>query len=747
MRCNYAFIVFLMLPFLLPAQTYVGNIILRTQADVDSFALHYPPMSRLFGGLQLGELTGSDIHDLSFLPRFSAINELLIIGTQLISLESFAGVDSTYRCRVMHNPLLQDLRGLHHLKYNAEYLVLYKNSVLGSLTGLDSLQYTDGHIIEGNDELHSLEGALQLEKVAELKISNNKRLKTLTGLPVLWNAFSLTVEANDSLEHFGGFPQLTSLYSMTVRSNSRLKDFAGFNNGFLLPTGYVAIQDNPALESLAGLEHLTKAAVLYITGNHRLRQVLHLDHLTYASPAYISGDLIDTIHFPALQKGYFQIYKCPSLVRLHNVFPVADSLKWEVFDNPALLTIHEDAGPKKMPFFFVGNNPLLRSVTGFDSTLICAERDLSGNIRGVAINSGDDLKEVVGFRNVRFGNLTVGKYDATRHLDRVEGFDHMETALGGLVYGFNNNSTEDLEQRGPRVVQGFQGLRRCIDGNLSLVSTIQDTLIGFQMLDSIVGRSSYASIGWVDTCYVDPAAFAQWSYTEGSVTNGGLHGRPWPVPILNKIYRNVLNLSGDPQPTGFEGLFPALKTVGAVFAWSTNISSLRGLAGITRFDRVELNGSYIHLEDNPNLEDCSAVCSWLENASFHPPTLNDQTIVITNNPLFPCTDKATLLSWCDTVTAVQAPLPTAADGAKAGELLVYPNPVQQGLIHFRLPESALGTTFQVSVYDLQGRAKVIRTDRFTTDYAVPVGDWPTGTYILQVQTKEQVWAATVQVGP
>ena len=64
------------------------------------------------------------------------------------------------------------------------------------------------------------------------------------------------------------------------------------------------------------------------------------------------------------------------------------------------------------------------------------------------------------------------------------------------------------------------------------------------------------------------------------------------------------------------------------------------------------------------------MCSWLENATFNPPYLNDQTVVITNNPLFPCSDKATLLSWCDTVTAVQSPLPTDAELAKGGELQV-----------------------------------------------------------------------------
>ena len=331
----------------------------------------------------------------------------------------------------------------------------------------------------------------------------------------------------------------------------------------------------------------------------------------------------------------------------------------------------------------------------------------------------------------------------TKSMERVEGFDRMETALSAISfvsYDSMSNFTYDV---GIKVLKGFQNLRRSIQGAILMPYWVQDTMIGFQQLDSLIGTASNLAVGWADTCYVDPAAFSKLAYTQASLAAGGDFS--WPLPSLQRIDR-VLYLEGNSRPDPFEGMFPALKTVGAVIAWNTQITSLRGLEGITRFNRISFWDDFLHLENNPNLSDCSAVCTWLEHALFSPPQLKEK-MVVTNNPLFPCNDKATLLSWCDTVTAVQAPLPDAATLSRGGELLVYPNPVQQGMVYFRLPESVLGTTFQVSVYDLQGRAKVIRTDRFTADYAVPVGDWPTGIYILQVQTQERVWAATIQTGP
>ena len=739
----YILIFFSTLTFALPAQTYIGPIYLYTQAEVDSFPLHYPPMDRLLGGLQIGRAPVCDIHDLSALPHFKYMDQLLIVNTQLISLESFVGVDTIYRCRILANPVLKDLHGLEGWKHNYEYFVLADNPALTSLAGLDSLQSSDSNIIQHNEGLVSLEGALQLNRIYELSILNNPRLKTLSGFPAMRRCPYLRVTANDSLEHFGGFPQLDSIFSqLYVESNPRLKDFVGFNNGHTLRAGSVSIQNNPALESLAGLEHLRRVgSVLYIIGNHRLPQVV-LDSLQSAYIAEISGDLIDSIQLPALRWGVVKIHDCPSLVRLHNVLPVADSIRWDIYDNANLLSIHEDTGPKKL-LRFHASGPLLESVTGFDSTLLCAGRYNSWDYyEGLSISS-PKLRKVVGFRNVRAGFIGLAMPYGTKSMERVEGFDHIETALGSLNFSSYDSSGNNTYDVGIKVLRGFQNLRRCIDAQFNIHLWVKDTMIGFQIVDSLIGVSSISGIGWADTCYVDPAAFSKLAYTQANFGVGGDFS--WPLPSLQRIDRTLF-LGGNARPYPFEGMFPALKTVGAIGAWNTQITSLRGLEGITRFNRISFWDDFLHLENNPNLSDCSAVCTWLEHALFSPPQLKEK-MVITNNPLFPCTDKATLLSWCDTVTAVQAPLPDAATLTRGGELLVYPNPVQQGMVYFRLPESVLGTTFQVSVYDLQGRAKVIRTDRFTADYAVPVGDWPSGIYILQVQTQERVWAATIQTGP
>ena len=361
---------------------------------------------------------------------------------------------------------------------------------------------------------------------------------------------------------------------MYVENNPRLKDFAGFNNGHPLGASLVSIRNNPSLESLADLEQLTRVnPVLYIIGNPLLRRVV-LDSLKLACKAEISGDLIDTIQFPVLRSGTLEIHDCPSLVRLHNVVPVGDSIRWDIYDNDALLSIYEDAGPKKL-LRFQASGASLQSVTGFDSTLLCAGRYNSWDPYDVVVISSPQLRKIVGFRNVRTGGLSINKPYGTENMERVEGFDRMKTALGCIAFGSYDSMSNINYNVGIKVIRGFQNLRRGIDAFVHLQTWAKDTMIGFQLLDSLIGKTSTSAVGWVDTCYVDPAAFSHLSYTEAHFVAGGEFS--WPLPALQKIYRSILFLGGNAQPNRFEGMFPLLKTVEGVFAWNTDITSLRGL--------------------------------------------------------------------------------------------------------------------------------------------------------------------------
>lgn len=731
----------------LQGQTYNGSIFLRTQAQVDSFPLNYPDITRVSNALVVGDTTdsGSDITSLSALPHFQYVGQLIFSYTPLSSLGSFAGVDTVYQCWVQHQPLMYSLQGLNRLKLVQDYFVIQHNDALPSLAGLDSLEYSAYFFLLNNAGLLSLEGASQLKTMHSCVISHNPRLKQLSGMPSLWRIGIFEVSGNDSLEHFGNFPLLDSVFTFEVSSNPRLLDFAGFENGPPLRCNLTDIVDNPALVSLQGLERFRRnAGLLQIKGNPLLQQVLHLDNLREAG-LYISGASIDTIRLPAWKKGVFTLFDCPALLHLHNVFPVADSLlNGFIHDNPALLSIHEDAGPRVIRNLQIGNCPALQSITGFDSTRVCAMYFGPNNTLGRLQIDAPNLVELSGFRQVRTGGLLLGKAYPTLPLERIDAFDHLETALGGIDYAFTQTGTAaDLDLQGPRVLSGFYQLRRCLDGPLTVQTGVQDTLVGFQLLDTITGVDSRCRVGWPDTCYVDPAAFSAFSYTEGPLGTGHSSGPPWPLPSLKKVYRNTLQLYGYPHPAGFEGAFPQLEEVGAVTAgYASYIQSLRGLEGISLFDD-SWYGDHIHvyLAGQENLSDCSAICTWIEEATFVPPN----GPIILDNPLFPCTDKATVLAWCDTVTAVAAPPPVGAQPASGG-LWVYPNPVSRGMLYFHLPEGVLDAAAQVRVYDMQGRAKPLRIAEHTgSDYAVPVGDWPAGSYVLQVQTRERVWAATVRV--
>ena len=72
------------------------------------------------------------------------------------------------------------------------------------------------------------------------------------------------------------------------------------------------------------------------------------------------------------------------------------------------------------------------------------------------------------------------------------------------------------------------------------------------------------------------------------------------------------------------------------------------------------------------------------------------------------------------------------DGA-AGDLAVYPNPVQETL-HVR----QAGEVIDLAVYDLSGRELLRLTPAPGEELQVPVADLQAGTYLLRVRTAQEV---------
>jgi len=112
--------IFTLLVYQVQAQCPAGNIILTTQAEVNTFVATYPMCQNLPGGINIGGASvgsPSDITDLSGLQFTS-------IGGDL---------------KVQHNPMLIDLDGLDMLTSVSGGVTIFNNDALTNMTGLDAL--------------------------------------------------------------------------------------------------------------------------------------------------------------------------------------------------------------------------------------------------------------------------------------------------------------------------------------------------------------------------------------------------------------------------------------------------------------------------------------------------------------------------------------------------------------------------------------------------------------------------------
>ena len=201
-----------------------GGITFTSQVQVDSFQVNYPGCVEIEGSVFI---LGGGITNLS------GLNQLEIIGGDL---------------RIGSSGLL-DLQGLNNLTHISGSLQVHGNDLLKKLDGLESLDEVGGGLaIKYNPVLNSLSGVSNLGSIDGLYIEYNDNLQSLNGLQNLsGSVFDIQVFGNDVLS------DLTSLNGLT-----------GVNR-------YLEFIENPALQSLDGIENLLiEAYLVTIADNYNL---------------------------------------------------------------------------------------------------------------------------------------------------------------------------------------------------------------------------------------------------------------------------------------------------------------------------------------------------------------------------------------------------------------------------------------------------------------------------------------------
>lgn len=207
-----------------PLIVYNGDVILRSQADVDAFGTQ--GYTVINGFLNIGD-RWSDDHT----PVPSDIVDL----TPLNSLEQIAA-----HIEVQSNPQLTSLSGLENI-HTVAGLVISQNENLASLEGLEGLTSISGTIFYSgqtffnggaialfeNPALTSIEalGNITPQTLASISI-NTSGLTSLAGLETIVEVSSLYVVNNDALTSLASLEGLTTVNSTVfITRNDQLTDY------------------------------------------------------------------------------------------------------------------------------------------------------------------------------------------------------------------------------------------------------------------------------------------------------------------------------------------------------------------------------------------------------------------------------------------------------------------------------------------------------------------------------------------
>ena len=201
----------------------------------------------------------------------------------LTDLSALAPLTSVGQLELREMPLqnLNDVRNLTSLRslYLIDVPALNDVSALDQVRTLDEL-YLDGTALESLD-------ALQLESIQALYLAHNPVLLDVDGLGNLARLGKLDVLSNDNLVRLPAFPNITQLTGVFLQFNAALSEGPSFPNLERMPSGTIAVADNPKLLRLNGFARLSEVAAIEIRENAQLVEV-DFGRLTSAGRLHIT---------------------------------------------------------------------------------------------------------------------------------------------------------------------------------------------------------------------------------------------------------------------------------------------------------------------------------------------------------------------------------------------------------------------------------------------------------------------------
>ncbi len=223
------------------AQCNSGNIILKTQAEVDNFSNNFPGCHRIQGNL---EIENTDIENLDGLSVIDSIDGHFYIN---------------------NNFHLQSLYGLRNL-VTVQDLEITNCPMIEDLTGFEDLQEVTNSLFLGNLKIVNLIGPIRLKFIRQLNISNCD-IVDLTGIDSLMDVISLTIGNNKVFTSLNGLSRNINLSQVYLFNNQKLTALADLERTSLYS---LELRNNPELVDLSGLKMLNEIWFLNIVKNEKL---------------------------------------------------------------------------------------------------------------------------------------------------------------------------------------------------------------------------------------------------------------------------------------------------------------------------------------------------------------------------------------------------------------------------------------------------------------------------------------------
>jgi len=414
--------------------TYVGNVPLRSQEEVNNFGL-----------LGYEQIEGDLIIE-PYLPWGNNTSDI----TNLLSLSGLMSISGGLN--LVNNFHLESLDGLHNLISigNLHGVTIRGNHSLINLSGLESLTSVGRVTIDNNNSLLSLTGLENLNSSFVLVITNNQSLISLDHIGLTSVVPLLSIKNNDSLTSLGGLENISTISTdLRITENESLSSLTGLENLTSIG-GDMIFSFNPSLGSFFGMDNLTSVgSTLLIMYNESLASFSGIDNLTSVGST-------------------LTIQNNQSLVTLQGLNSLTTiGLHFNIISNDSLTTFSGLTNLLSIgEFLNISSNDSLTSLIGMNSIT---------SISGILIGENTALNSILALENITStGDLYLGKNDV---LTSLEGINNITNITGTLTLKSINTFTD---------LQGFEGLTN-IDGSLIITDSNSFT--------SLQGLSNLTSIG------------------------------------------------------------------------------------------------------------------------------------------------------------------------------------------------------------------------------------------------------------